>query len=358
MRRTAITLVCLAVVVIAAAGYFTWRHSFNATGPSLGAEPSLVSQLPPGAPYVLYADVAALRNAAFLAKIAALVPAPAEDPEYTDFVRATGFDYSRDLDRVAVTVVPGTSISGTSESAVWTLAEGRFDQQKIQAYALRSGKTEQRDGQTFYVIDSGPSANEVTLRFLSATRIEIVSRAKQSAPAKSSQNTPSSQAPGDPAVLRDHIARVSGSPLFAVLRTDSVPKDLTIGTLRMDAIAGTIQNVHWVSLAVTPEGENLRVIFEGECGSTIESTQLQLVLESLRMLGRGLLSDPGTRRQFTPQGVAALDKLAKQIDISRDGPRVRVTAVFSPDMLTGLAAPSPSPAPNSTPAPKRTPAGH
>jgi hypothetical protein len=366
MRRTAITIVCLAVVVIAAAGYYTWRRSSTATGPAAGPEPSLVSQLPPGAPYVLYADLAALRNAAFLAKLAAMIPAPAEDPEYTDFVRATGFDYSRDLDRVAITSMPDTTMSGSSQSEVWALAEGRFDQQKIQAYALSTGKTEQRDGQTVYVIESGPSANEVELQFLSPTRIKIVSRAKQIAPGNSTQNSGAAPAPGDPVALRERIARVSGSPVFAVVRTDSVPKNLSVGNLRLDAVASTIQNVHWISLTVTPEGENLRVILEGECGSTIESTQLQLVLGTLRMLGRGMLSEPGTRRQFTPQGAAALDKLIRQIDISHDGPHVRITAVLSPDMLTGFAAPTPNIAPNSAPnrapngapAPKRVPAAH
>ncbi|MFZ0820119.1 MAG: hypothetical protein WAM91_08615 [Candidatus Acidiferrales bacterium] len=366
MRRTAIIIVCLAVLLIAAAAYYTWRQSSNVNGPAAGPEPSLVSQLPPGAAYVLYADIAALRNAAFLAKLAAMIPAPAEDPEYTDFVRATGFDYSRDLDRVAITSVSTTSISGTSQSEVWALAEGRFDQQKIQAYALRSGKTEQRDGQTVYVIDSGPSANEVELQFLSPTRIKIISRAKQIPPGNSTQNSGAAPAMGDPAALRERIARVSASPVFAVARTDSVPKNLTVGSLRLDAVVSTIQTVHWISLAVTPEGENLRVVLEGECNSTIESTRLDLALGTIRIIGRGMLSEPATRRQFTPQGAAALDKLVRQLDISHDGPHVTITAVLSPDMLTGFAAPTPNTAPNSAPnrapngapAPKRVPAAH
>jgi hypothetical protein len=364
LRRTATTIVCLAVLVIAAAGYYTWRRSSNINGPASGKEPSLVSQLPPGAPYVLYADIAALRNAAFLAKLAAMIPAPAEDPEYTDFVRATGFDYSRDLDRVAITSVPDTSISGKSQSEVWALAEGRFDQQKIQAYALRSGKTEQRDGKTVYVFDSGSSVNEVELQFLSPARIKIVSRAKQIVPGNSAQNSSAAPGEGDPTALPERIARISGSPVFAVVRMDSVPKNLTVGTLRLDAVASTIQNVHWVSLAATPEGENLRVILDGECGSAIQSTQLQFVLGTLRILARGMLSEPGTRRQFTPLGAAALDKLVRQIDISHDGPHVRITAVLSPDMITGFAAPTPGTEPNSAPnhapvktsAPKRVPA--
>ncbi len=363
MRRTAITIVCLAIAVIAVEGYFTWRRSSNSTGPATGAEPSLLLQLPPATPYVFYADVAALRNAAFLSKLVAMVPAPAEDPEYTEFVQATGFDYSRDLDRVAISAAAGTSATGASQSGVWVMAEGRFDPQKIQAYVLRSGKIEQRDGHTFYVIDSGTSADEVSLRFISPGRIEIVSRTKQTATgnselSNSTQNGSPAPAPADPLALRERIARVSGSTVFAVTRTDSVPKNLMLGNLKLDAITSAIENVHWMSLAANPEGENLRVILEGECGSALESTKLQLTLVSLRMIGRGLLSEPGTRRQFTPQGAAALDKLARQIEISREGPRVRVTAVLSPDMLTGFAAPPPAQSPIAAPAQKRAPAGN
>jgi hypothetical protein len=423
MRRIAIIIVLAALVVIAAAGYYSWHRSSTGAGPDSGAEPSLVSLLPPGAPYVFYVDVAALRKAEFLAKLSAIFPAPAEDPEYTEFVRATGFDYSRDLDRVAITSIPGASSagsisgssSGVSATAFMTLAEGRFDQQKIQAYALRSGKTEQRDGQTFYVIDSGasvnttgkttsgnatgnasgnssgkapgkqsgnssgnPSGNIVTLRFLSATRIELITRPKQSAPSENSaqrnsgrsdspQNSSPAPSAADVSAFRDHVARVSGAMVFGVLRMDSVPRDLSLGPVRMDAIADTIKNVHWLSLAVTAEGENLRVSIEGECGSMLESAQLQVGLGALRMLGRGALSDPSVRRQITPEGLAALDKLAAQIDISHDGARVRIMAVLSPDMLTSFAAPppnshpnstpTPAPAPNKAPTPKRTPAG-
>jgi hypothetical protein len=379
MRRTAITIVCLAVIAVAAAAYFTWRRSSTsgpATGFPSGGEASLISQILPGAPYVVYADVAALRNAAFLAKLVAMVPAPAEDPEYTDFVQATGFDYSRDLDRVVISTVADSSAPGTSQSAVWALADGRFDQQKIQAYALRYGKTEQRDGHTVYVIDStpssNPSSNEITLRFISPGRIEFVSRPKQAAPGTSaSANPPKSNGaapapqPVNPGALSDRIPRVSGSAVFAMVRTDSVPKNITIGSFRLDQIVSAIQGVHWLSLSANPQGENLQVVLDGECGSMSESLPLEGTLSGLRALARGYLSQPANRRQFTPQGAAALDKLVKQIDISHDGPHVRLTAVLTPDMLTGFAAPPPNaqPPPARAPnrpasAPKPAPAGH
>ncbi len=68
----------------------------------------MLSLLPPQAPYVVYADLATLRGSAFLNRLVAIIPAPKEDPEYLDFVRATGFDYTRDLDRVAIGVIPTT----------------------------------------------------------------------------------------------------------------------------------------------------------------------------------------------------------------------------------------------------------
>jgi hypothetical protein len=356
MRRAAITIVCLAVVVIGAVGFYSWRHP-SIFGHSTGEAPSLVSQLPPGAPFVLYADVAALRKATFLAKIAAMAPAPAQDPDYTEFVRATGFDYSRDLDRVAITVLSSKS-QVNFQPEVWTLAEGRFDQQKIQAYALRTGKSEVRDGKTYFVIDAGSTGNEVALRFLSQNRIEIISRAKQSSAPTPSQNSNAGLIQGSTAAISDHISRVSGAAVFVVFRTDSVPKDLILSAPQLNQIAGALQNVQWISVAVTPEGENLRVILEGECGSSMQSTQLQLGLETLRLIGRGMLSDSSTRRQFTPQGLAALDRLVRDIDISHDGPHVRITAVITPDMLTSFAAPTPNQAPVGAPAPRSTPPGH
>lgn len=355
LRRTAIAIVCLAIVLIAAAGYYMWRHSSLGTGPVSGpaasAETSLISQLPPSAPYALYADVAALRNAAFLAKLVAMVPAPAQDQEYTEFVRETGFDYSRDLDRVLFTTLPGAT-----QSRVWALADGRFDQQKIQAYALRSGKTEQRDGQTVYVFDSTASGSEISLRFISPNRIEFVTRASQAATGKTAQNnsthnTSPAPAPAqvDAAALRDRIARVSGSPVFAVFWTDAVPKGITIGSISLDSITSSIQNLHWLSFTSNPEGENLRVALDLECGSLTDSVKLEMTLSSLRILGQMALSQPSTRRQFTPEGAAALDKLVKQLDISHDGQHVRVIAVLSPEMISGFAAPPPIPAPASKP---------
>ena len=333
MKRPAIIVVCLAVVVVlATVGYYFLHRAPAATDSMPGEAPPLLSLLPPQAPYVIYADVAALRNSAFLNRIAALAPAPNEDPEYADFVRSTGFDYSRDLDRVAISIFPTAPIP-----TVAIFAEGRFDQQKIIDYALRSGKTEVRDGRKIYVLPSSTPGGEVTLRIIAANRIELTSnpRGNFSMPANNSDPTG--------AALKQRINRVAGSPLFAAIRMDAVPKDARIGTFRIDAITNLLQSVHWLTFAAAPQGQNLRVVLEGECESSLDATQLNLALGGLRIMARGYLSEPATRKQFTPQGGEALLQLVKQADISAESNRVQLAVSLTPEILDGLAAPNPAP---------------
>jgi hypothetical protein len=332
MKKTAIIISCLAVVLLIAAGYYFLHRIPAATDSMPGPAPTILSLLPRQAPYVIYADVDALRGSAFLNRLIALAPTPNEDPDYVEFVRSTGFDYSRDLDRVAIAISPTTPLP-----TVVTIAEGRFDQQKIIAYALRTGKAEQHDGHATYVLPSSVSGGEVTVRFVAANRIELVSRPRgNSAAAANSGDTAGAE-------MKDRINRVAGSPLFAVVRMDSVPKDATIGTFRIDAITAALQGVKWLTLSASGRDQNLSVALQGECDSVLDATQLNLALGGLRAMARVFLSEPATRKQFTPQGAIALTKLVKQADISATGKRVQIAVSLTPEILDGLAAPTPAP---------------
>ena len=331
MKRPAIIIACTAVVVIAAAGYFA-LHRKPAPGDSMpGVAPTMLSSLPPQAPYVIYADLASLRNSAFLNRLVALAPTPSEDPEYAEFVRSTGFDYSRDLDRVAIAIFPGSSIP-----TVVTFAEGRFDQQKIIAYALRTGKAEEQNGITKYVLPSSVSGGEITVQFMTVNRIKLISRPRGNSEVKVLE--PSTAA----AEMTERINRVAGSPVFGVIRMDAVPKDAKIGTFGVDTITNSLQGVSWLTVAAAPQGQSLRVVLEGECESSLAATKLNLGIESLRILARAYLSAPSTRKQFTPQGGDALIQLVKQADISAESNRVQLAVSLTPEILDGLAAPPPS----------------
>jgi len=342
MRKPAILVLCLAVVVLAAAGYYFLHRGPAAKDSMPGVAPTMLSLLPPQAPYVIYADVEALRSSVFLNRLIALAPTPNEDPDYVGFVRSTGFDYSRDLDRVAIAIYPTAPVP-----TVVTIAEGRFDQQKIVAYALRTGKAEERDGHAIYVLPSSTPGGEVTVRFLAANRIQLASRPRGNAPTFQTSD-PSG------AALKERINRVAGSPLFAAVRMDAVPKDATIGTFRIDAITNSMQGVRWLTLAAAPQGQDLRVVLEGECESSLDATQLNLALGGLRIMARAFLSEPGTRKQFIPQGADALTKLVKQADISATGKRVQLAVSLTPGILDGLAAPTPAPRQS---VPTKAPAG-
>jgi hypothetical protein len=345
MKKTAIVVLCLAVVVLAVAGYYFLHRTPAATDSMPGTAPAMLSLLPPEAPYVIYADVHSLRSSAFLNRLIALVPAPNEDPEYAEFVRSTGFDYARDLDRVAIAIFPTTPLP-----TFVTFAEGRFDQQKIIAYALRTGKAEERDGHSVYILPSSTPGGDVTVRFAAADRIELVSLPHGNVLAPRYSSDPVG------AAMKEKINGVAGSPLFAVVRMDAVPKDAAIGTFRIDAITSAMQGVKWLTLAAAPQGQDIRAVLEGECDSALDATQMNLALGGLRIMARGFLSEPATRRQFTPQGANALTKLVKQADISATGKQVQLAVSFTPEILDGLAAPTPTTKPpSSTKAPAVAP---
>src|SRR5947209_12516951 len=59
---------------------------------------ALLKALPTDATSVLYADFRALRSSGFLKEFFSWAPRPQIEAEYAEFLRATGFDYERDLD--------------------------------------------------------------------------------------------------------------------------------------------------------------------------------------------------------------------------------------------------------------------
>ena len=86
------------------------------------------------------------------------------DKEYAQFVRATGFEYTRDLDRVVLALIPKSPANQTV-----ALAEGRFDQQKITGFALLTGKLEHQDGAEVYVLPAATNSGRPALPSLTLT---------------------------------------------------------------------------------------------------------------------------------------------------------------------------------------------
>lgn len=101
-----------------------------APGLATEAVPRGLALVPRDAAGVLVLDIAKIRATPLYASWEELLRSQpvAQDPAYTEFVRQTGFDYTRDLDRVVVGWPAGDT------PAAYVIAEGRFNRSKISAF--------------------------------------------------------------------------------------------------------------------------------------------------------------------------------------------------------------------------------
>lgn len=347
MRKRGLIVLLALMTSVGVFFYFYARR--HAGGVSAGYPPELVTELvglaPADSRVLLYADVAALRSSAFVMQLAAIAPPVNKDHDYAEFVRATGFDYERDLDRFVI------AMQGEEKNPVTTaIADGRFDQKKIAAYALRTGKLEKQNGNEVYVIPVKSTGKIVAIRFLNSSRILLTNRPKpQPAPQAKSESfsTPAAKnnAGGDQLApdMRERIARVSGAPLFAVVKVASaMQKNLGLGGLRSDQLENLARSVRWLSLAARPESDRVNLVLDGECDTAENAQQLAGTLNGLRIMGGMALADPKTRRQMDPAVLPLLEGLLRGAEVSRDeksnAHRVRLALVISQKALGAAAA--------------------
>ncbi len=325
--KRAMAVLLLAVAVSAAVLIYLRR---TPTAVQTAAVPDLLWLAPADAPLLFYADLAALRSSTFLAQLAAIAPSPTTDREYAEFVRGSGFDYARDLDRVVVAMRPGTPADVTV-----ALAEGRFDRARIASYALRTGRLERQDGREVYVVPSGTPQKSVAFAFLDANRIALADGPRL-APAIAAR------APGGfDAAMRERIGRVSGAAMFAVGQVAGVPENFSPGGMRSDQFSNLARSLRWFSLAARPEGEGLKVAVEGECDTPDNARQLAGTLDGLRLLGQAAVADPRTRQRLVPETLNLLETFLRVTQVSRDAQRVRLTLELTPEMLRAAARKSP-----------------
>lgn len=323
-------MVAVLVLAAAAAGALYYHHLRRPLPPaSAGPAPDIMSQLPPGAPVVAYIDVAALRklqNSPLAAMLGLAGANPQEDREYQAFVRDTGFDYARDLDVAAIAVWPTSLVTpngGIGSNQVYTIADGRFDRAKIEAYALRTGRISTRGTQTIYVVPGDPPTS---FTFLSAGRIELATGETLSTPA----STPGSS---ENDAMRARIKRVAGAPIFAVARTDTLPKNFYDAFKNSPQLETLARSVKGLTLAGQPQGDRVDLALDAECDSLAHATEIATLLDTFRMFGTVALSDPKTRKQMTKEQAAFLAALMSQVKVRHQDNWVRLTLAVTPQML-------------------------
>ncbi|MGA8405570.1 MAG: hypothetical protein WB680_00185 [Candidatus Acidiferrales bacterium] len=308
---------------------------------------NILSELPPDAPVVAYIDATTLRslqNSPLAAALGLASPGPQADRDYANFVRDAGFDYTRDLDHAAVAFWPasiGTPANVLGEDRVVAIADGRFDQQKIKAYALRAGKELTRGSQTVYECPGNPP---VSFTFLSPTRIALAGG--RNATDLLARINLSGSSRRDSA-MQSRIDRVTGAPIFAVARTEHLPPSLYDAFHNAPQLEQLARSVQAITLAGQPDGNNLKITLDAESDSLKSALAISILLEGGRMAGSMALSDPNTRRQMTKEQIAFLEALVSQAKITHQNKLVRLVLDITPAMLN--AAPAKASAPLRSP---------
>jgi hypothetical protein len=286
--------------------------------------PELLSALPAGAPTLIYLDLAAMRASSFYQHRADKGPIAIPNQDYADFVRSTGFDFEKDLDRVVIASWPA---SGKEQRKNVVVADGRFDRVKIRDYAVRKGKIDHQQGRDVFLFPTGDRMGWNSVFFLDDHRIALVAGPSIAPLFAAHGDDPS----GDPA--RERAARLDGAAAFAITRVPPIPDNFGPGGVQSAQLASLARSVQWVTFAARPEGDNLRISLEGECDNTTDALQLQSALELLRMFGRAGLENPKTRQSMDPAALSSLQTLLSNAEITQAAERVRILVELTPDIL-------------------------
>jgi hypothetical protein len=290
--------------------------------------PDLLAALPGGAPTLLYLDLAAIRASSFYQHRSDKGPIALPNQDYADFVRSTGFDFEKDLDRVAAASWPAPSGKEPRKSVV--IAEGRFDRAKIRDYAMHQGKIEQQRGHEVFLFPASDHAGTNSVTFLDDHRLALV--AGPSIALLFAGNS------GDPATdpARERAARLDGAAMFLISLVPAIPDQPAapgaagVGTTQLLSMA---RSIRWVTVAARPEGDDLRLSVEGDCDTSTDAMEIKSALELLRMFGRASLDSPKTTQSMSPAALAQLQKLLTSAEVTQSAERVRILVELTPEVF-------------------------
>jgi hypothetical protein len=333
-RKKAQFVALAAAVVLAAVSllvYFAWFHS------AVPGRTALLSWMPEDARAILVIDLAELRRAPFFADLLAWAPKPDADQEYRQFVRDTGFDYERDLDRLAVAFG-----QQGAQKIFYAVGDGQFDKKKIKAYVVKNGAVQNSGGTEILSLPMAGSSERLLFTFLPKDRVAFTN---------SNDFGPwlhGAKATGD-AEWRERFTRVAGSPVFAVIRNEALKdtfgaepasQDLArraTGGFSSPQLSSLLAQLQWLTVAGKPEKNKLRVALDAESLEDKNAQQLADLLNGVVLLARAGLSNARTQQQLgaaTRQSYLALLKSVEVTRIDRpDSKSVRLMFDVTPDLL-------------------------
>jgi len=274
-------------------------------------ELSGLESLPEVSGLVAGVDLTAIREHSWFTALQAESPQE-EDPDYREFVDSTGFDYTRDLDRLWVGV-----FGPSKEPFVAGLAEGRFSREKIIAHAEKyGGELEEYRGAEIYHIDQplrmdDPALTEnvrsFAFAFLSETRLAFGTDAER---VRMVLDVIAGEAPSvtsDP----ERRARLEASAAASQLW---VADDISRWTPPRFSSAGqTLQIIREFGAGMQVGEQDITIRISLICGNSEQAESLYTNLKLALLGARFFLGSP------TDPLVHALGKLLNQIELYSAG---------------------------------------
>jgi hypothetical protein len=329
LRRVAMGAVGVALLVVG--GIWAYRHGQLRDGGS--AREEILSLLPADPSTVVFLDLEQFRKSSFLPQLLAWVSHDSVEDDYAQFVKATGFNYERDLNRVAIAFWR----QGTNPHA-YALAEGRFDRKKLEQYARQNGQVIHEKGLLVFSVNLRNSGHPSYFTFLRDDRIAWTDD------------------PGYAALFiekagyegkrdwQEHFSRLAGSAVFAVLREDAttgaVLEHQAPGGFRSPELATLLNQLQWITIGGKPEENNLRVVLEGEGGTESALNQLKEFLQGILVLAQAGLNGAQNRKQMDAKLREAYLDLLKSAEVEKvdrvTGKSVRVRFELTPGFLEAV----------------------
>jgi hypothetical protein len=331
MKRKAWVLGLVGIAILMAAGILVYRHWHG--GQSLEGRNEILSLMPSDPTSVVYSDLGQLRSSAFLREVMNWAPGIPADEDYAKFIQATGFNYEKDLDRVALAFT-----RQGSGSIVFAVADGRFDRKKIEAYAAQSGERINQSGHTVFALNLKNSKHKSFLTFLRDDRIAWTDDPTYATLFQQSHSF------AGKADWEEHFARLGGTAVFAVIHQDPATTEMLAqqapGGFRSPQLASLLSQLQWITIGGKPEGEDLRVVIEGESQTETTIHQLKDFLGGILLLAQVGLSGPKNRKEMDPQlreAYVNLLKTAEVENVDRGGEKsVRLIFQITPGFLEAV----------------------
>ena len=336
------------VVLLSGAAFFGYRKWSTQNGSVRG---EILALMPTDASAVIFVDFSELRQAPFFAQLYAWAPKPQADADYAQFVKDSGFDYERDLDRVAIAVE-----KRGQDSVLFVVLDGKFDPRKISAYALKDGSALKTGAREVFSVPVSGTTKKISFTFLKDDRIALTNDLDLVTFLDAKKR------PEDIAEWHARFERLGGSPLFAVIRQDAAVGSALAaqapGGLRSPQLSTLLDQLQWITIAGKPENDRLRVVADGECAAEATARQLVDVINGVAILAEGGLNDPKTRQQLDPATREAYLQFVKSADVSKidrgDTKSIRLVFEITPGFLDA-ARKSPATKPDSSP--RKPPSG-